>query len=84
MPFAIRKQGNRVKVIEALKSIVENDAEGKPVKDQRLIEVAKSAALVLSEIPDSKLEGALVIIDGRADANKVELSIQIVGQEGHY
>ena len=84
MPFAIREQGERNKLAEHVKTIQENGTDGKPSKDQSLIESVKASILTaLASLP-TDFNGALVIAEGSATENTRSGTFQVIGQKGHY
>lgn len=84
MSFAIREQGERKKVAEHIKTITENGADGKPVADQILMDSAKASTLAqLAALPEV-FNGVLVIVEGHANENSSSLTVQVVGQKGHF
>ncbi len=84
MAFAIREQGSRNKVAEHIKTLTENGADGEPIEDQTLIESAK--AVIASQIAalSKDFNGVLVIAEGHANENNRSLTVQVIGQKGHF
>lgn len=84
MPFAIRERGERGKVSEHIKTMTENDPAGKPLDDQTLIDAAKASALSLLGTLPTEFNGALVIAEGHANENSRAITVQVIGEKGHF
>lgn len=84
MAFAIREHGERSKVAEHIKTLTENGANGKAIADQTLIESAKAAVAAQIKALSKDFNGVLVIAEGHANENTRSLTVQVIGEKGHF
>jgi hypothetical protein len=84
MPFAIRERGERGKVAEHIKTLTENDSAGKPLADQTLIESAKATVANLIASLPTEFNGVLAIAEGHSNENSRAITVQVIGEKGHF
>lgn len=84
MPFAFRERGERSKLAEHIKTVTENGTDGKPVKDQVLLETVKASVIAALKSLPKEFNGALVMIDLNGNENTRAGSFQVIGEKGHY